>query len=60
MARCVDSVSDDTCDNCIDVGAAIENTAHSIYGSSSTSGISIGELTSLVRSCTLVLAFCKC
>ena len=35
---CCDVVSDDTCDNCIDVGAAVESTAHSIHCSDGTSG----------------------
>ena len=34
---CCDVVSDDTCDNCIDVGAAMESTAHSIHCSDDTS-----------------------
>ena len=34
---CCDVVPDDTCDNCIDVGAAMESTAHSIHCSDDTS-----------------------
>ena len=41
---CCDVVSDDTCDNCIDVGSAMESTAHSIHCSDDTSDICSHEL----------------